>query len=423
MATLVRLAVFTLCAAFLLVTCGGPLVDRLFPPQPVQVTISSSQGTVLAPPHAVGNSQRARPTSAAASQPVAPPVSAAATPTAAPLVGEMQPAAMQAAQAASPLEGQIDAYLRGLTDQGYFSGAVLVAHDGQVLFSRGYSLANYEQNLPATPQTRFRLASVTKQFTAMGIMILVAKGKLNVNDSVCVFLAECPEAWRPVTVHHLLSHTSGLPNYTDFANFVEIETAQVAPNDLINRFRYMPLGFAPGSLFQYTNSNYLLLAAIIERVSGQSYPNFLQEQIFTPLGMANTGVDPGDGSPLGGTRGYAGVNVPALNLNVSTLYGAGDLYSTVEDLYRWDQALYGEQLIPAQLRDQMFTPVYYGFGYGWKIGDWNGHWRVAHQGNMSGASTFISRYPNDRVVIIVLSNNEWADTVGIADVIAGMVMP
>jgi CubicO group peptidase (beta-lactamase class C family) len=421
MAALLRIAVLTLCVAFLLVTCGGPLIDRLSPRQESPSVAGGAPGSLLAPPQAVSNGPIARATSGPAA-PIAPPASAPA-PTALsgeaqPLIGQMQPVG----QPPSGVGEQIDSYLRSLAEQGFFSGSVLVAQSGAPLLSAGYSMANYEQSLPATPQTRYRLASVTKQFTAMGIMMLAARGKLSLNDSACAYIPDCPAAWGPITVQNLLNHTSGLPNYTDFADFATIETSQVTPDQLLNRFRYMPLGFTPGSLFQYCNSNYLLLALIIERVSGQSYGDFIQGAIFTPLGMANSGLDTGDGAPLGGTRGYAGVNVPAIAINASTLYGAGDLFSTVEDMYRWDQALYGEQLLPAQWREQMFTPGLQNFGYGWKISDWNGHRRIAHPGNMSGAATFIVRYPDDKLTIIVLSNNEWANTIGIADQIAALVL-
>lgn len=422
MAALVRLAALTLCAAFLLVTCGGSLIDRLSPRESGASVAGGAPGALLAPPNAVSNGPISRPTSGPAARVTSP--ASAPLPTTAPandtqpLVAQMQPAA----QLPSQVSAQIDSYLRSLADQGLFSGSVLVAQGGTRLLSQGYSMANYEQSLPATPGTRYRLASVTKQFTAMGIMILAANGKLSLNDSVCAYLADCPPEWRPITVQMLLNHTSGLPNYTDFADFAAIETSQVTPDQLLARFRFMPLGFTPGSLFQYCNSNYLLLALIIERVAGQSYGDFIQATIFTPLGMANSGIDPGDGGPLGGTRGYAGVNVPTIALNASTLYGAGNLFSTVEDLYRWDQALYGEQLLPAQLREQMFSPGLQNFGYGWKITDWNGHRRIAHPGNMSGAATFIVRYPNERLTIIVLSNNEWVNTIGIADQIALMLL-
>lgn len=422
MATLVRLAVLTLCAAFALVTCGGPLLDRLSPPPPPVVTVSGGrEGPLIAPPQAVNSGPVTRPTVAGAGaapqpRPTLPVAGSEVTP--APLVGQMAPVG----QVSPGLAEQIDAYLRSLVEGGAFSGAVLVAKDGQVLLSQGYGKASYQPDLPATAQTRFRLASVTKQFTALGILILAAQGKLNPLDSICVYLADCPPAWQPVTVHQLLNHTSGIPDYTDFLDFADYETTQVTPDQLIARFRDLPLAFAPGSLYDYCNSNYLLLAVIIERVAGRPFGDFLQDRIFAPLGMANSGLDPGDGSPLGGTRGYVGVDQPAIPINTSTLFGAGDLYSTVEDLYRWDQALYTEQLLPAKWRDLMFTPGFQDYGYGWVIRDWNSHKRIAHQGNMSGASTFIARYPADRLTVIVLSNNEWANSVGIADQITAMIL-
>ena len=333
-------------------------------------------------------------------------------------------AAMQPVATVDPDIGKtLDAHLQSLAAKGLFNGAVLVAYRGELLLNKGYGMANYELGVPATPQTRFRLASVTKQFTAVGVLMLAAQGKIAVQDSICKYLSDCPVAWQPVTVHHLLSHTSGVPNYTDFLDYADFEQTQATPQQIISRFRDLPLSFAPGTSFYYGNSNYVLLGMIIEQVTGETYADWMRVNIFQPLGMSDTGYDPGAGMPLSGTRGYVAPGKPAIPINTSTLFSAGGLYSTVGDLYIWDQALNTDTLLDAKWRTLMFTPVMQQFGYGWKISDDRGHRRIGHAGLMSGASTYIGRYPDDGLTVIVLSNQETVDAPGIAIYLAQLVMP
>ncbi|NTW03912.1 MAG: beta-lactamase family protein, partial [Oscillochloris sp.] len=153
---------------------------------------------------------------------------------------------------------QMDAYLGLLTTQGNFSGAVLVAYRGQMLIHTGYGLANQEQNIPATTQTRFRLASVSKPITALAVMQLAQAGVINLRTSICTYLHDCPGTWSTITVHDLLAHTSGLQNYTDFLSFADVETLPATPEEVIARFHDLPLEFTPGSAYHYTNSNYVL---------------------------------------------------------------------------------------------------------------------------------------------------------------------
>ena len=270
------------------------------------------------------------------------------------------------------LASQVDAYLGPLVTAGQFSGAVLIARDGQVLLRQGYGLANREHDVANTPQTTFRLGSVTKQFTAMAILLLEQQGKLTVQDRICTYVFECPTAWQDITIHHLLTHTSGIRNFTNMQEYQKTKTLPTTPVQTIARFKDMPLDFAPGTRWSYSNSGYLVLGAIIERVARQPYPQFLREQIFDPLQMDGTGYETelvvehrAQGYTIGGrfTAAYVDMSQP---------HAAGGLYSTVEDLYRWDQALYTEQLVPQAARDAMFTahhtfpaPEDGGYGYGW----------------------------------------------------------
>jgi CubicO group peptidase (beta-lactamase class C family) len=307
----------------------------------------------------------------------------------------------------------IDTYLRSLEEEGAFSGAVLVAREGQVLLSKGYGLANREEGIPNTPQTRFRLCSITKQFTAMGILILQDQGALDVQDRLCDYVADCPLAWKDITLHQLLVHTSGIPDFADLPNYEATKGIPATPLEIIDRFRSLPLDFAPGQEWRYSNSGYILLGYIIEQVSGQPYDAFIQEHIFQPLGMADSGYDHNLDIVATGYTGEDGRWRKADYIDMSIPYAAGALYSTVEDMYRWDQALYTEQLVPQALLGRMFTSFadspLGGYGYGWFITRQHNRPVVRHGGGGDGFITLIERYPDDRVTIIVLCNRENAD--------------
>ena len=321
---------------------------------------------------------------------------------------------------------KIDKSLNYFTKWGTFTGAVLVARNGEVLLSQGYGLADRDKNLPNTPQTKYRLGSITKQFTAMAILILQARDKLNVQDFICSYIPECPVAWQDITIHHLLIHTSGIPNITNFPDFQAIKATPSPPLQTIARFKDKPLDFQPGEQWSYSNSGYILLGYIIEQASGQSYEAYLEENIFEPLQMTNSGYDHNDGSLATGYTGfYANWEKPDY-IDMTLPYSAGGLYSTVEDLYRWDQALVTEQLVSQELLDLMFTPHVkmdneLSYGYGWVVGELNHHQVAAHGGGIEGFVTEIRRYPDDDVTIIVLSNRDTTNTANMSDQIARAV--
>lgn len=340
-------------------------------------------------------------------------------PTPAPLAAVLAPVA---SAELAPIAAQMESYLSLLADQGNFSGAALVAYRGQLLVRKGYGLANQELEIPADAQTRFRLASVSKPLTALAIMQLVQADKVELRSSICTYLRDCPGAWEPITVHDLLAHTSGLQNYTDFLSFADVETRPASTAEVIGRFRDLPLEFSPGQAYHYTNSNYVLLGKIIEDVSGEDYPSYMGGHIFRPLGMRNTGYDSGDGAALSGTRGYVGVGVAATPIDTSNLFAAGGLFSTVDDLYALAQALSAGTLLPPELLAQMYTPNFFGYGYGWKIESRFGHPVIYHPGLMSGAITYLGFYPDDDLTVIVLSNNEYTNAGATADYLAGMIL-
>jgi len=306
-----------------------------------------------------------------------------------------------------------------------FSGTVLVARDGKPIVSKGYGMANYEWSIPNTPQTVFRLGSITKQFTSAAIMLLQERGKLNVNDAACKFVSECPAAWAPITIRHLLTHTSGIPNYTAFPDFLKNKaTLPVGPAELLAEYKNKPLDFAVGERNSYSNSGYHLLGIIIEKASGKPYADFLQENIFTPLGMKQTGYDITKDLIKWRAAGYIRegdgfANSPYMDMQIP--YAAGSLYSTTEDLLKWDQALYTEKLLTKKSLDEMFTPFKGNYAYGWGIGKRFEHPSTSHGGGIYGFSTYIVRYPQDNVTVIVLSNVQGAATEKVAANLSAIV--
>jgi CubicO group peptidase (beta-lactamase class C family) len=386
--------------------------------------------TVIAPPAALEAAYMAQPTvtpsahglavPATALPPPAAPLVALAVPDISPVPAMPPESARQpiATLPASQLAYTIDSYLNDLVNAGWFQGSVLVARDDGLVLNQGYGYADAAQRMPNGPQTRYRIASLTKQFTAMAIMILQARGQLGIHDSICTYVDDCPDAWQPITIHQLLTHTSGLPNYTDLADYPSTQMLPITPEELVARFSSLPLLFPPGTAYMYENSDYVLLGLIIERVSGQHYGDFLREAIFAPLEMHDTGADKDSAVAFG----YAQIGVAAPSLDTSTLFAAGSLYSTIEDLYRWDQALYTTKLLPQPQLDAIWTPDLNEYGYGWRIGEIDGHRKISHPGLIDGFASAIVRLPDDHVTVIVLSNLDSTDAAGIADYIAGLVL-
>jgi CubicO group peptidase (beta-lactamase class C family) len=304
---------------------------------------------------------------------------------------------------------KVDEYMSALTRLNRFRGTILVARDGRVLTTGSYGFANLEDEVPNTRQTKFQLASVTKTFTATAIMMLQERGKLTVQDSICRHLKNCPAAWQPVTIHHLLSMSSGIANFTDFPDW---PTTRAQPADYtatIARFKDKPLDFAPGEKYSYSNSGYVLLAQIIENVTGQTYEGFLRQNIFEPLGMPNTGFDDNKVVLKRRALPYArdGIQlVRAPYLSTAIVKGAGGLYSTVDDLLAWDRALNTERLVSKKSLEAMFTIHKGDFGYGWHIDEQFKRRRIFYDGVQIGFKASISRYPDDKVCLILLTNSD-----------------
>jgi CubicO group peptidase (beta-lactamase class C family) len=327
-------------------------------------------------------------------------------------IAPAQPAPLDAAT----LERKVDELFNGHAAVNGFSGAVLLASHGKPLVSKGYGYANAEWQIPNTPQTKFRIGSVTKQFTSMIVMQLREQGKVKLDDSVCLYVEPCPATWKPVTIHHLLTHTSGIPTYTGLPAWRETMMAPKTIDQMIAFFRDLPLQWTPGERYAYNNSGYFLLGVVIEKIAGKKYEQALQEMILTPLGLKDTGYDwPQAIIPrrASGYRGSGATLSHAPSIDMQQPYAAGAMYSTVEDLLKWDQALYTDTLIPAAAKTIMWTPFLENYAYGWSIAApasaTFGHRRVAHGGGINGFSAQIIRLPDANVTAIVLSNNERAN--------------
>ena len=310
---------------------------------------------------------------------------------------------------AQSIDPHFDEYMNAAVKLGRFNGYVLIVRGGKAVFSKGYGMANFEEDVPNTPQTKFRLASITKSFTAMAVMILQEKGKLNLQDSICKHLTDCPEAWKPTTIRQLLNHTSGISDYIAAPDFMRTIPLRLTNDELITSFKNKPLLFAPGENFSYSNSNYILLGRIIEKSSGQPYAAFLQENIFTPLNMKDSGYD--DNITLLKHRAIGYIKQPdklinARYMDMTNAYAAGALYSTAEDLLLWDQALDTEKLVSKKSLDEIFTPGKGGVGYGWFINRDLNRLLIMQGGLNSGFAAAVIRYPEEKACIILLNNFE-----------------
>ena len=327
---------------------------------------------------------------------------------------------------AKELEKELDDYLNACHEIWKFHGAVLVAQNGEVIFKKGYGMANIELGVPNSPEMKFQIGSITKQFTATAIMQLQEKGLLNLDDPITKHLPEYPqETGDKITIHHLLSHTSGIPNYTDIPDIMSRKSLPVTVDELLAIFKDKPLEFEPGEKYKYSNSGYVVLGAIVEAVSGKTYEDYIQENILEPLNMHNSGYDHRDriieNRAAGYTQDEKGDLRNADFVHMSAPFAAGALYSTVEDMLIWDQALYTEKVLKKSSLQRMFTPVKKNYGYGWVIEENFGRKQIGHNGGIDGFHTTFNRWVDDNVCIAVFSNNDSAPVENIASGLAAII--
>jgi CubicO group peptidase (beta-lactamase class C family) len=307
------------------------------------------------------------------------------------------------AQDAARMDQIVQSYVAGH----HFMGTVLVARGSHVLFSKGYGSANLEWDVPNSPNTKFRLGSVTKQFTAASILLLEERGKLNIGDPVKKYLPDAPPAWDEITIFHLLTHTSGIPSFTGFPDYAKLEPFAATPAELVSRFRDKPLEFDPGEKWNYSNSGYVLLSYLIEKITGDSYEKFVRDNIFIPLGMKDSGYDSNSAVISHRASGYEyGKNgfENAGFIHMSIPHGAGALYSTTEDLLKWEQGLFGGKLLHAASLDKMTTPFKNNYAFGLAVDAGGGHKVIQHGGGIEGFNTELQYYPEDKLTVVVLRN-------------------
>lgn len=322
------------------------------------------------------------------------------------------------------LQEKVDEYLNAWEKMGRFSGSVLIAKEGKVLFSKGFGMANHEHDIPNTTQTKFRTGSVGKQFTTASVMQLKEQGKLNVDDTLDKYIPDYPHGDK-ITIHHLLTHTSGIVNVTSLPEFQQRIRLPTTLEQNIQLFKEKPLEFEPGEKFKYCNSGYLLLGYIIEKVSGQSYEEYLKDNIFGPLGMENSGYDHPSTILKHRASGYNLTKKGLINgpyNDMSAPHAGGALYSTVEDLLLWDQGLYTETILKKSSLDKMFTPFKGNYGYGWRIDEIFGHKRIHHGGSIIGGfQMHIARYVDDGILIVFMCNLQPVNTRKISEDLAAIV--
>lgn len=318
-------------------------------------------------------------------------------------------------------------------EKGFFSGTVLVSRAGKVIFERAYGMANSEDKIPNTLETRFRIGSITKTFTAILVMQLEGEHRLALTDSVCSCIDECPPGWADIKLHHLLSHTSGIYNYTRGAGDAEKIKALFAtphtPAGIFARFVHQPLGFSPGEKFEYSNSNYWLLQRVVEKVTGQSYEELLRRRILEPAGMHDSGFTHDWNKVPHAAVGYwmsrEGKIERAPVVDGSLSFGDGGIYSTVLDLQKFSDALDNEKLISRATLERMRTPVQPVYGYGWSIPPVSKltlHRRqVNHGGALPGFLSQFQRFEDEKLTVIVLTNNQVADPPQVAQALGSAV--
>ena len=308
---------------------------------------------------------------------------------------------------------QVDKYLKSQIQEHRIPGLTLkVIRNGKMIKTAAYGLANIELNVPTKRETVFEIGSITKQFTAAGILLLAQEGKLSVDDKISMHLKGTPEAWANVTIRHLLTHTSGIKSYTGLNGYQLWR--HLTQEQFIQSIGKEPMDFKPGDSWNYCNTGFNLLGYIIENVSGKNYWDFMRQRIFQPLGMtATTNRLPSLMIP-NRAAGYEQTNHVWMNRDsdLTEVFSAGAIASTVGDLAKWDAALDGDRLLNAASKEQMWTPVKLNdgkarkYGFGWNVDAVEGHKNIGHGGSTSGFSASNQRFPDDRLAVIILTNTD-----------------
>jgi len=302
--------------------------------------------------------------------------------------------------------------------------SLAVIKDGVAVKVQGYGLANVEQKTPVTPESVFKIGSVSKQFIATGIMLLAQGGKLSIDDPIGRYLEGTPSSWNVITLRHLLTHTSGIVREAPGFDPFKIQSDA----DVIRTAYPLPLRFEPGSKWEYCNVGYFALAEVIRKVTGQPWTEYLRTAVFEPSGMMATRPTNASKGIAGRAVGYAGKGNGEVAPDWPALRASGAFLSTVLDLVKWDRQLATNTILNDSSRRQMWTPVRlsngetHPYGFGWELGDIKGHRHVGHGGSLPGFRSGFSRYPDDKLTVIVLINADDVDRGSIVQGIADLYL-
>jgi CubicO group peptidase (beta-lactamase class C family) len=309
----------------------------------------------------------------------------------------------------SAVSQNLNSHLEAWKTVNSLSGSVLLIHRNQTLWNEAYGPANREWKVANTKDTKFRIGSITKTFTAVGILLLEQEGKLSVNDPIHKHLPDAPESWRTITLHHLLSHTSGIHSLTNWAGFSMFSRLPLTTKELYERIRDWPLRFAVGEQYEYSNSGFIILGLVIEKVSGQTYREFLQDSLLKPALMANSGLDVSEEILPQRAAGYKNNGENATYLDMCIPFSAGAMYSTTGDLAKWVDALMTDKILRLEARTKLWTPVKGKYGYGWSVINRNGKRMVGHNGSINGFQSSLWWLPEQQLLSVVLCNRNGPD--------------
>ena len=312
----------------------------------------------------------------------------------------------------------LDDYAQAAYKINEFNGTVLVMQKGKSVYKKAFGMADREWNIANTVNTKFRIGSVTKQFTAACILQLAELGKLSLEDKLTKYFPDYPKG-DSITIHMLLNHTSGIKNYTDIPEFWPKAILPLSKDSMIALFKNKPLDFSPGTGWNYSNSGYFLLGVIVEKASGTTFNNYLLDNIIKKLGLKNTLMDNLDSVLTSRAKGYGknqqDVWQHAMQISMEGPYSAGAMVSTVDDLYLWTKALHNNQVLTAASTQKMLTPYKENYGYGIGIDSLKTHKRVSHNGGIPGFASYLGYFPDDDICVAIISNNESnSTTLGIA---------
>lgn len=337
------------------------------------------------------------------------------------------PAASACAGTADALAGRVDALVQDYVRNALFTGVVLVARDGKPVFRKGFGAANREWAVANTPDTRFRIGSITKQFTAAAVMRLVDEHKLALDDTIGQHIKDLPASWQAVTIRQLLQHSSGIPRYTALDDFDDtLVRVKRTPRQIVDLVKALPLEFAPGSQFRYNNTGYVLLGMVVEAASGLAYRDFLEQKLLQPLGLKHAGYDDGrrilphaaqsyvDGADEVRQAGFA---------DMSNVYAAGAMVSTADDLLAWQQMLVNGKVLGRESTAATFSDGGHRYGLGWYVKERFSKKVYEHGGSLQGFQSVLAYYPADKLTVIVLGNYGDQDVVEfIADGLARLAL-